>query len=173
MSQGWTPDVARAVSRAVVFAVAGAVVAAWGSQYAAALILSGTAGLGVGALMAGWSPSEPPRGARVASGARAAAWRSRAPDPPRIRARMPDHSWTPPGAARAHAFQPDLVTRAGALRVLGLPLAADASAIRARYRELAHAWHPDKVERLEPTQMEAARARMASINAAYALLVRG
>jgi DnaJ-domain-containing protein 1 len=66
----------------------------------------------------------------------------------------------------------DLVGRAAALSVLGLPMAADTRAIRTRYRALAHEHHPDKAARAGVEAAEAARRRMARINAAYSALMR-
>lgn len=58
--------------------------------------------------------------------------------------------------------------------VLGLPPGAPAEAIRAAYRRLARAHHPDRhmAEGTPPEFIHVAEARMASINAAYAQLLK-
>lgn len=57
----------------------------------------------------------------------------------------------------------------GPWAVLGLAPGADPERIRAAYRRLAKAWHPDKFTG-DPALQASATARMKAINAAYAAL---
>ena len=71
--------------------------------------------------------------------------------------------------ATAPSNSADIQALIGAYAVFDVELKASASAIRARYRELALRYHPDTHPQGSPSQQQAA-ARMAAINAAYTLI---
>jgi preprotein translocase subunit Sec63 len=71
--------------------------------------------------------------------------------------------------ATATSDSADIQALIGAYGLFDVELSASASAIRARYRELALRYHPDTHPHGSSSQQQAA-ARMAAINAAYALI---
>jgi hypothetical protein len=70
----------------------------------------------------------------------------------------------------SHAPTRNTMSRAQALKILGLGEAASAEEISAAYRRMARLNHPDKVASLDPEFRALADQRMKDINAAYALL---
>ncbi|MAW76349.1 MAG: DnaJ domain-containing protein [Planctomycetota bacterium] len=58
-------------------------------------------------------------------------------------------------------------------RILGLPAGANSEQIRARFRELVKAHHPDKIQDADPDQVEKASRRLQDLIRAYEDLERG
>jgi DnaJ-domain-containing protein 1 len=68
-----------------------------------------------------------------------------------------------PGSAR-------LTPQQNACHLLGVTAASTREQLRAAYRRMVVAWHPDRVERGDETRRRQATERMAAINEAYRLL---
>lgn len=74
------------------------------------------------------------------------------------------------GSSAKQRVDPKAAARAQALRILELSEKATAAEVKARYRELAHMYHPDRAAQASDAIQDLAATRFRMIQSAYELL---